>query len=149
MRRSRIKQHNSRCVIDEKHTNDHIQSFLSFLHRNMVDSPMSIVLLGINRNRVGSTSGGRCSSSRLIGTGARIGASVGVMSLVSIVVAPMISLQWVLGSLGPLNTLIPSSRSLEIVGALNHLTLRGGKSLSSCLRPWLKLWLSRMEHRSG
>jgi hypothetical protein len=115
----------------------------------MVDSPMSIVLLGINRNRVGSTSGGRCSSSRLIGTSARIGASVGVMSLVSIVVAPMISLQWVLGSLGPLNTLIPSSRSLEIVGARNHLTLRGGKSLSSCLRPWLKLWLSRMEHRSG
>jgi hypothetical protein len=115
----------------------------------MVDSLMSIVLLGSNRNRVGSTSGGRCSSSSLTGTGAWIGASDGVMSLVSTVVAPTISLQWVLGRLGPLSTLIPNSRSLEIVGALNHLTLRGGKSLSSCLRPWLKLWLSRMEHRSS
>ena len=93
----------------------------------MVDSPMRIVLLGSNRNEVGSTSGGRCSSSRLIGTGARIGASVGVMSLVSIVVAPMISMQWVLGSLGPLNAPISSGRSLESVGALSHLMLWGGK----------------------
>jgi hypothetical protein len=99
----------------------------------MVDSPMTIVLLSSNRNRVGSTSRGRCSSSSLIGMGARIGASVGVMSLVSIVVAPTISLQWVVGILGPLNTLIPSSRSLKIVGVLNHLTLWGEKSLSNCL----------------
>jgi hypothetical protein len=112
----------------------------------MVDSPMSIVLLGSNRNRVGSTSGGRCSS--LISTGMRIGASVGIMSLISIVVAPTINLQRFLGSLGPLNTLIPSSRSLEIIGMLNHLALQGRKSLSSCLRSWLKLRLSGMEHRS-
>jgi hypothetical protein len=79
-------------VIGKKYTNDHVWSFLGFLHSNMVDTPMSIVLLGSNRNRVGSTSGGRCSSSRLISTGAQIGASVGVMSLVSTVVAPMISL---------------------------------------------------------
>jgi hypothetical protein len=91
----------------------------------MVDSPTSIVLLGSNRNRVGSTSRVRCSSSSLIGTGAWIGASVGVMFLLSTVVAPTISLQGGLGSLGPLNTLIPSSRSLKIVGALNHLMLRG------------------------
>jgi hypothetical protein len=91
----------------------------------MVDSPTSIVLLGSNRNRVGSTSRVRCSSSSLIGTGARIGASVGVMFLLSTVVAPTISLQRGLGSLGPLNTLIPSSRSLKIVGALNHLMLQG------------------------
>jgi hypothetical protein len=58
----------------------------------MVDSPMSIVLLDNNRNRVGSTSGGRCSSNNLIDVGAWIGASVGVMSLVSTVVAPMICL---------------------------------------------------------
>jgi hypothetical protein len=115
----------------------------------MVDSPMSIVLLGSNRNRVSFTSGGRCGSSSLIGMGAWIGALVGVMSLVSTVVAPRISLQRILGSLGPLNTLIPSSRSLEIVGALNQLMLWGGKSLSSCLQPWLKLWLSGTEHRSG
>jgi hypothetical protein len=115
----------------------------------MVDSPMSIVLLGSNRNRVSFTSGGRCGSSSLIGMGEWIGALVGVMSLVSTVVAPRISLQRILGSLGPLNTLIPSSRSLEIVGALNQLMLWGGKFLSSCLQPWLKLWLSGTEHRSG
>jgi hypothetical protein len=51
---------------------------------------------------------------------ARIGASIGVMSLFTTIIAPMISLLWVLGSLGSLNTLIPSSRSLEVGGALNH-----------------------------
>jgi hypothetical protein len=149
MRCSRIKQNNCRSVIDEKHTNDHIRSFLGFLHSNMVDSPTSIVLLGSNRNKLGSTSRGRCSSSYLISMGAQIGASVGIMSLLSTVVAPTIGLQQVLGSLGPLNTLIPSSRSLRIVGALNHLSLWGRKSLSSCLRPWLKLRLSKMKHRSS
>jgi hypothetical protein len=94
----------------------------------MVDSPMSIVLLGSNRNRVGSTSQGRYISSSQIGTGAWIGASVGIMSLVSTVVAPTISMQWVLGCLGPLSILNPSSRSLEIVGVLNHLMLWGRKS---------------------
>jgi hypothetical protein len=149
MRCSRIKQHNCRSVVDEKHTNDHIWNFLGFLHSNMVDSSMSIVLLASNRNRVGSTSGGRHSSSILISMDTRIGASVGIMSLVSIVVASMICLQWVLGNLGPLNSLISGDKSLKIVGALNHMTLRGGKSLSSCLQPWLKLWLSRAGHKSG
>jgi hypothetical protein len=115
----------------------------------MIDSPTGVVLLGSNRNRVGSTGRDMCSYSRLIGMSARIGASIGVMSLFTIVVAPTISLLWVLGSLGPLNTLIPSRRSLEIVGALNHLMLWGRESLSSCLRPWLKLRLNRMEHRSS
>jgi hypothetical protein len=77
---------------------------------------------------------GRCSYSGLIGTSARIGASVGVMSLLTTVVAPTISLLWVLGSLGPLNTPIPSSRSLDIVGVLNQLMLWGRESLSSYLR---------------
>jgi hypothetical protein len=45
------------------------------------------------------------------------------MSLFITVVAPTITLQWVLGSLGLLNTLIPSSRTLEIVGVLNYLML--------------------------
>jgi hypothetical protein len=100
----------------------------------MIDSPTGIVLLGSNRNRVGSTSWGRCSSSSLISMGAWIGASVGVMSLLATVVAPMISLLWVLGSFGPLNTLIPSSRSLEVVGVQNHLTLWGRESLFTI--PW-------------
>jgi hypothetical protein len=55
MRCSRIKWHNYRSVVEEKNTNDNIWSFL---HSNMVDSLMSIVLPGTNRNRVGST--GRC-----------------------------------------------------------------------------------------
>jgi hypothetical protein len=115
----------------------------------MFDSPTGVVLLGSDRNRIGSTGRGRCSYSRLIDTSARIGASIGVMSLFTTVIAPAVSLLRVLGSLGFLNTLIPSCRSLEVVGALNHLTLCGSESLSSCLRPWLKLRLSRMEHRSS
>jgi hypothetical protein len=99
----------------------------------MIDSPSDIVLLGNNRNKVGSTGRGRCSYSGLIGMSARIGASVGIMALFTIIVASTISWLRVLGSLGPLNTLIPSSRSLEIVGALNQLMLWGRESLSSCL----------------
>jgi hypothetical protein len=101
----------------------------------MIDSRTGVVLLGSNRNRVGSTGRGRCSYSRLIDMSAQIGASIGVMSLFTTVIAPMVSLLRVLSSLGSLNTLIPSSRSLEVVGALNHLTLWDRESLSSCLRP--------------
>jgi hypothetical protein len=90
----------------------------------MIDSPTGIVLLGSNRNRVGSTGRGKCSYSRLINKSAWIGALIGVMSLFTIVIAPTVSLLRVLDSLGSLNTLIPSSKSLEVVGALNHLTLR-------------------------
>jgi hypothetical protein len=78
-----------------------------------------------------------------------IGASIGLMSLFTTVITHTVIFLWVLGSLGSLNTLIPSSRNLEVVGALNQLTLRGRESLSSCLRPWLKLQLSRTEHRSS
>jgi hypothetical protein len=114
----------------------------------MINSPTGIVLFGSNKNRVGSTGRGRCSYSGLIGTSVQIGASVGVMPLFTTVVAPTINLLRVLGSLGPLNTLIPSSRNLEIVGALNPLMLWGRESLSSCLWPWQKLRLHRMEHKS-
>jgi hypothetical protein len=115
----------------------------------MIDSPTGVVLLGSNRNIVGSIGRGKCSYSRLIDTSAWIGASIVIMSLFTIVIAPMISLLRVLGSLGSLNTLIPSSRSLEVVGVPNHLTLQGRESLSSCLQPWLKLRLSKTEHRSS
>jgi hypothetical protein len=115
----------------------------------MIDSPMGVVLLGSNRNRIGSTGRGMCSYSRLIDKSAWIGASIGVMSWFTTVIAPTVSLFWVLGSLGSLNTLIPSSRSLEVIGALNHLMLWGRESLSSYLCPWLKLLLSRMKHRSS
>jgi hypothetical protein len=89
----------------------------------MIDSPTGVVLLGSSGNRVGSRGRGRCSYGKLIDMSAWIGASIGVMSLFTTVIAPMISLLRVLGSLGSLNTLIPSSRSLEVVGALNQLTL--------------------------
>jgi hypothetical protein len=82
----------------------------------MIDSPIGIVLLGSNRNRVGSTGRGRYSCSGLISMGAWIGASVGVMSLFTTIVAPTIRMRWVLGSLGPLNTLIPNSRGLGLLG---------------------------------
>jgi hypothetical protein len=119
--------------IDEKHTNDNFRSFLRFFYGHVIDSPTGVVLLGSNRNRVGSTGRGRCSCSELISMTMQIGASVGVMSLFTTVVAHTISLQRVLGRLGPLNTLIPSSRILVIVGALNHLKLQGRESLSSYL----------------
>jgi hypothetical protein len=128
---SRIEQHYYRSVIDEKHTNDNIRSFLRFFHSHMIDSPTGIVLLGSNRNRVGSMGRGRCSYSRLIDTSAWIGASIGIMSLLTTVIAPTVSLLQILGSLSSLNTLIPSSRSLEIVGVLNHLTMWGRESLSN------------------
>jgi hypothetical protein len=97
----------------------------------MIDSPTGVALLGSDRNRVGSTGRGRCSYSKLIDTSARIGALIGVMSLFTIVIAPTISLLWVLGILGSLNTLIPSSRSLDVVGVLNHFTLQDRELLSS------------------
>jgi hypothetical protein len=133
MRCSRIKQNYCRSVVDEKHTNDIIKSLLRFFHSHMIDSPMGVVLLGSNRNRVGSTGRGKCSYSKLIDTSAWIGASIGVMSLFTIAIAPTVSLLQVLCSLGSLNTLIPSTRSLEVVGALNHLMLQGRESLSSGL----------------
>jgi hypothetical protein len=139
MRCSRIEQHYYRSVVDEKHTNDNIRSFVRFFHSHMIDSLTGVILLGIDRNRVGSTGMGNCSYSRLTDMSARIGASIGVMSLFTIAIAPTVRLLRVLGSLGSLNTLIASSRSLEVIGALNHLTLQGRESLSSCHWPWLKL----------
>jgi hypothetical protein len=67
MRYSRI-EHYCRSVIDEKHTNDNIGSFLRFFHSHMINSPTGVVLLGSNRNRVGFTGRGKCSYSRLTDT---------------------------------------------------------------------------------
>jgi hypothetical protein len=91
----------------------------------MIDSPTGVVLLGSNRNRVGSTGRGRYRYSRLIDMSAQIGASIGVMSLFTTVIAPTIRLLRVLGSLGSLNTLIPSSRSLKVVGGTESLDAVG------------------------
>jgi hypothetical protein len=91
----------------------------------MIDSPTGVVLLGSNRNRVGSTGRGSCSYSGLIDMSTQIGASMGVMSLFTTVIPPIINLLWVLGSLGSLNTLIPISRSLEVVGGAESLDVVG------------------------
>jgi hypothetical protein len=61
----------------------------------------------------------------------RVGVLVGKVSLLAIGISLLFRLHQVLSSLGPLNILIPSSRSLEIVGVLNHLTMWGRESLSS------------------
>jgi hypothetical protein len=65
IRCSRIEQHYYRSVVDEKHIDDNIRSFLRFFHNHMIHSPTGVVLLGSNRNGVGSTGRGRCSYSRL------------------------------------------------------------------------------------
>jgi hypothetical protein len=102
----------------------------------MVDSPSIIVLLGGNRNRMGSTGRGRC---RLLKrASAQIGALVGKMTFLATCTTLSFSRQLILSNLGPLNILISSSRGLEIVEAMNHLTLRGSKSLTSWLRSQLK-----------
>jgi hypothetical protein len=91
----------------------------------------------------------RCRCCCLRRAGARIGAPVGIVTFFSTSIALPFSRRWVLSSLGPLNILTFSSKSLKIVGALNHLALRGREPLSSLLQPWLKVRLSRMEHRSS
>jgi hypothetical protein len=114
----------------------------------MVDFPTSIVLLGSNRNKVGSMGRGRCSYNWRLDAWTRVGASVSKMTLLSTSKTPPFNLQQVPSNLGSLSILIPSSRGLGIVGALNHLMMHGRKSLPSGLWPQLELWLSRMEHRS-
>jgi hypothetical protein len=113
---------------------------LGFLHNNMVDSPMSIVLPSSNRNRVGSRGRGRgrCSCSRLIQVWAQNGAPIGKVTFLYTSIALPFSLHWILSSLSPLNILISNSKSLEIVGALSDLTLWSRESLSNRLWPRLK-----------
>jgi hypothetical protein len=64
----------------KKHTNDHIQSFLGFLHNNMIDLHANIVLLGSNRNIISSM--GRCRGrhSCLRRASTQIGALVGIVT---------------------------------------------------------------------
>jgi hypothetical protein len=57
-------------LIDEKHTNGNIRSFMRFFHSHMIDSPTDVVLLGSNMNIVGCTGRSRCSYNRLTDTSA-------------------------------------------------------------------------------
>jgi hypothetical protein len=83
----------------------------------MVDSLTSIVLPSTNRNRGCSMGRGKCSYNRL--------------TFLYTSIALSFSLHWVLSNLGTLNILTSSSKGLETVGALNHLTLWGRESLSN------------------
>jgi hypothetical protein len=149
MRCSRMKQHNCRSVVDEKHTNGNVRSFQGFLHSNMVDSPMGIVLLSSNSNRVSSMGRRRCGHSCLRRAGARIGALVGVVTSLTTSIALPLRRNCIMSRLGSLSIPISSSMGLEVIGALSHLPLWHRESLSSCLLLWLKLRLSRMKHTSS
>jgi hypothetical protein len=133
MQCSRIKQHNCKSVIDEKHTNDHVWSFLGFLHYDMIDLPVNIVLPGSNWKRISSTGRHRGGHNCLGRAVAWIAALVGKVTSLPISIALSFTMQSVLSSLSPLHTLIPSSRVLEIVRSWNHLTLWGGIFLSNYL----------------
>jgi hypothetical protein len=115
----------------------------------MVDSPTGVVLLGSNRNRVGSAGRNRCSCNWQVDTWAQVGSSVSEMTLLSTSKTPLFSLQQVQSDMGSLSILIPSSRDLGIIGVPNNLMLRGRESLHSDLWPRLELRLSRTEHMSN
>jgi hypothetical protein len=131
MRCSRIKQHNYRDAIDETRTNDHVRSFLGFLHCDMIDLSTNIVLPSSDRNRIHPT--GRCRGGHncLRRAATRVGVMVGKVTFLPTSKTPPFTLQWVLSGFSPLNILIPSSRSLGGVGARHRLTLRSRISLSS------------------
>jgi hypothetical protein len=92
MRYSRIKQHNCRNVVDEKCTNDHIWSFLGFLHCDMIDLPTNIVLSSSNRNKISPTSKHRGGHSYLRRAVVRIVALVGKVTFLPTSIAPPFTL---------------------------------------------------------
>jgi hypothetical protein len=67
MRCSRIKQHNCRSVVDEKRSNNHIWNLLGFLHCDVIDLPMNIVLSRSNKNIISYL------RRELVGIGALVG----------------------------------------------------------------------------
>jgi hypothetical protein len=92
MQCSIIKQRNCRSVIDEKCTNDHVWSFLGFLHCGVIDLPTNIVLSSSNRNRIspmGRCRGGHSYLRRVV---AWIGALVGKVIFLPTSVAPPFTL---------------------------------------------------------
>jgi hypothetical protein len=89
-----VSESNSTTVkvaLTKKYTKDNIGSFLGFLHGNMIDSPTSIVLLGSNKNKIGSTGRGRCRCSCLRRVGTWIGAMVGIVTSFSTSIALLFS----------------------------------------------------------
>jgi hypothetical protein len=92
MRCSRIIQHNYRDVIDRKRTNDHVWSFLGFLHCDMIDLSMNIVLPSSDRNRIrpmGRCRGGHSCLRRVV---ARVGVLVGKVTFLPTSEAPLFTL---------------------------------------------------------
>jgi hypothetical protein len=92
MRCSRIKQHNYKSVIDKKCTNDHVWSFLGFLHCDVIDLSVNIVLPSSNRNRIipmGRHKGGHGFLRRAV---ALTGALVGEVTFLPTSEAPLLTL---------------------------------------------------------
>jgi hypothetical protein len=100
--------------LTKKYTKDNVGSFMVFLHSNMLDSSSSIVLLGGNRNRVGSMGQERYRLWKRVSV--QIGALVGKMTTLTTHVALPFPQRWVLSSFTPLSILISSGRGLEFVG---------------------------------
>jgi hypothetical protein len=92
-------------------------AFLSFFHRDVIDLPVNIDLSSSNRNRISLTERHRGGHGCLWRAVVLTGALVGKVTFLATSVARPFTQQWVLSSLSPLNTLIPSSRSLGAVRA--------------------------------
>jgi hypothetical protein len=87
-----MKQHNCKSVIDEKHTNDHVWSFLGFLHCDVIDLPTNIVLPSSNRNRISLMGRRRGGHNYLRRAVAWIGALVGKVIFLPTSIAPLFTL---------------------------------------------------------
>jgi hypothetical protein len=131
----------------------HSWDVLSFLHRHLIQPPMSVVLLSLGWSRASITSWGCCWSSFWWQrrTWTWVGAWTSKMTLLSTIVAFLE--RWVLGcsmvSRGPWSTLIPSVWILKEAGARNHLPLWGNKSLFSRLMHRLKTLSDGAKDRSS
>jgi hypothetical protein len=92
MRCSRIKQHNCRSVVDEKRSNNHVWNLLGFLHCDVIDLPMNIVLSRSNKNIISSTGRHKAGHSYLRKELAGIGALVGKVTFLPTGIALLFTL---------------------------------------------------------
>jgi hypothetical protein len=79
-------------MLQNQIANDHIWSFLGFLHCDVVDLPTNIVLSSSNRNRMSTTGRHRGGHGRLRRVVAWIGALVGKVTFLPTSVAPPFTL---------------------------------------------------------
>jgi hypothetical protein len=130
-----------------------IGGILSLFHSQLIDLSLSIVMPGFDWVSVSIAVHWRrwIRCWRWRRTWMWIGAcSSNVTSLFTIVAFPLSwSMFCILSGMKPLDVLNSSIGSLKVVGQLDHLVLRGRKSLSHWLRHLLKTLLYRVENRSS